>query len=313
MPSTFGYMWAEKGTGDIFQQGVGKNRTNLMKHNHQGHAGKPIYAPLLAKDMNVLQQLEAAKQAMSNETIADLKKAQGVIKGLGKGVNSLRNQKAAFKSQDPNYQKGTTKFDRAVLSPADQQAFDALVAKKKTMKADLDTALKQGQHFAELKTAITETRIYNAQNIGLNSFPATTHKALILGHGQAGSPFLSTEEQGGEIFELHDVASSLKKARMPSDFKDVRLTSCYSADAQKSAAPVHPLPQTSWWNIWSPRAPAQDFADALKSTGFANAEVTGYQGAGMTFPADPHHMRTFNGGATTVRAKSVKHVFKPLT
>lgn len=118
-------------------------------------------------------------------------------------------------------------------------------------------------------------------------------RLYIVGHGGAGLDRIAVD---GKVFSMRDVATTLKTVGVPKDIRDVRLTSCHSADV--SVPPDLQTPDLGTYSrpiVEKTRfigitvgetvrwAPAEHLSDALAEAGFNQAVVTGYHGAGIHF------------------------------
>lgn len=141
-----------------------------------------------------------------------------------------------------------------------------------------DRSQDLGQSFLH---ALRTVRAFHADEFAF----APGQKIYIDGHG---APGVSGIVADGKVFSMHDVATTLKTVGVPKDIRDVRLTSCHSADViapHGQRAPdlsVYSRPIAEGDTVR--QAPAEHLSDALAEAGFNRVVVTGYHGLGM--PSD---------------------------
>jgi hypothetical protein len=105
------------------------------------------------------------------------------------------------------------------------------------------------------------------------------NKLYVVGHGKAGFPYIGGDSQlSGTRLSIKDLAKKFKASGLPTDFEDLRVMWCESADAAPSPSRLFfsraPAPAP---------APAQVMADKLSALGFKNIKVAGYHRLGNTF------------------------------
>ncbi|WP_157379841.1 hypothetical protein [Burkholderia ubonensis] len=109
-----------------------------------------------------------------------------------------------------------------------------------------------------------------------------SQKIYIVGHGSAGSDEIRVDDK---ILTMKDVSQELERIGVPKNIRDVRLTSCYSADSRKiSTLKDENLSDYSekYTEDGSVRkAPAEHLLDEMDEAGFDEVTITGYHGAGV--------------------------------
>ncbi|WP_163835287.1 hypothetical protein [Spartinivicinus ruber] len=107
-------------------------------------------------------------------------------------------------------------------------------------------------------------------------------KIYVQGHGEAASDLISTKNPGSAI-DTSDLASRLKNGGLPLDYKDIRITSCWSADiCQLTSFDKASTGMPSYAEFSDSLKPlAKSVSDAFKHKGFNQLKVTGYHGAGV--------------------------------
>lgn len=135
--------------------------------------------------------------------------------------------------------------------------------------------------------ALHHVPVYCADDFDFKS----NQKIYITGHGTSGSGQLQID---GKMFSMNEVAQNLHKIGVSKDIRDIRLTSCDSADA-KSVNNLKESDLNKYSSSYNEKvtllgftlsekntmAPAQHLAYALHENGFNHATVTGYHGKGI--------------------------------
>ncbi|WP_157683054.1 cycle-inhibiting factor, partial [Burkholderia ubonensis] len=162
----------------------------------------------------------------------------------------------------------------------------------------------------------------NAGGAELGRLRPEHNKMYIIGHGAPGVDVLAADQAGtqGKVTAA-DVAQQLANGGLPRDFRDIRVTACYSADTREPTSFDLPDLQRAAQAELGPtgvsRQPfAQSLSNELFKAGYVAAEVTGYHGAGVVFGEWDYRVRVLideldNRLSPDFRASTVKQVFLP--
>ncbi|MGQ5525141.1 membrane-targeted effector domain-containing toxin [Chitinimonas sp. PSY-7] len=202
--------------------------------------------------------------------------------------------------------------------------------------ADYDEKILQAAAFTHQADVLQQTEIRsNAGGAELGRLRPEHDRIYIIGHGGPGRDILAADRAvtQGRVTAA-DVAQQLATGGLHRDFRDIRATSCYSADTRhptsfsppdlQRAAQAELAPTPSFRNLfglfsWG-QVPRQSFAQSLSSelsrVGYSAVKVTGYHGAGVGFGGQDYNVRRLvdqqgNQSGPDVRASDVKQVFSP--
>ncbi|WP_157380736.1 hypothetical protein [Burkholderia ubonensis] len=107
-------------------------------------------------------------------------------------------------------------------------------------------------------------------------------KIYIVGHGSASSDKIRVDDK---ILTMKDVSQELEKIGVPKNIRDVRLTSCYSADSRKISTlkgeNLSDFCEKFEENGCVRKAPAKHLLDEMGKAEFDEVTITGYHGAGV--------------------------------
>ncbi|MGC3030560.1 hypothetical protein ACPUER_36605 [Burkholderia sp. DN3021] len=116
-------------------------------------------------------------------------------------------------------------------------------------------------------------------------------KIYVTGHGTAGTDVMQVDDK---FFTMKDVSRELASIGVPKNIRDVRLTSCNSADSRKMPAVKDEnlsdyskqfLEKSTLFGLFGServrKAPAEYLLDEMSKAGFDEVTVTGYHGAGI--------------------------------
>ncbi|MBA8734379.1 hypothetical protein [Chromobacterium violaceum] len=256
--------------------------------------GKPLL-PVIVRDDRTREQLQNLKDAKQQDLSAKSRL-------FSDSVDQLRRQYQLSEAQA-----------RQLIGP---ETFD---------KARKDAGILARQADVLRKMEI----LSNRDGAELGKLVPDRDKLYIIGHGGSGMDILAADAavtQGRAT--AADVAAQLAAGGLSTDFRDIRVTACHSADSRdplsfrpvdlsRAAKPVYGR-KTGWLGLFGQRAVlsqpfAQTLSDALRKQGFHQPEVSGYHGAGVTYSAAGHHARRLPGGSAQadVRAADVRRVFTP--
>ncbi|MTC22200.1 hypothetical protein [Providencia sp. wls1938] len=157
-----------------------------------------------------------------------------------------------------------------------------IIRPQKTGLSDDDV----GSHFIY---ALQNVSAYHASNFQFKD----NQKIYVHGHGGAGKNSLQVDNLK---LNMSEVVKALSDMGVPKTVKDIRLTSCYSADTK----PINNIkaPDLGTYsksfikkstflgipiNEETVKAPAAHLLEALNDAGYNNVTVTGYHGAGMYY------------------------------
>lgn len=174
--------------------------------------------------------------------------------------------------------------------------------------------------------ALQNVSTYHASNFQFND----NQKIYVHSHGGAGKNSLQVDHLK---LTMSEVVKTLSDMGVPKTVKDIRLTSCYSADTK----PINNIkdPDLKTYsesfikkstclgiaiNEATVKAPAAHLLDALNDAGYNNVTVTGYHGAGMYYNGNnvpEHSLRstvtpsapTYNKPEDTVKRSTVSEKF----
>ncbi|MFJ4153275.1 RHS repeat-associated core domain-containing protein [Pseudomonas sp. NPDC089752] len=164
----------------------------------------------------------------------------------------------------------------------------------------------------------------NEGGMFLSSLNAGSSKIYLIGHGGPGISGFAADSAGGLATSAVQVADQLVKGRLPTDFEDIRVASCFSADTRPPASfdPVATQEASmparysgpylgSEWDKDGLRQPvAKTLAEQFNKMGFGKMVVSGYHGAELTFSEQPNHVnRLSEVGSATMRRSSVRQRF----
>ncbi|CRY69746.1 putative insecticidal toxin complex [Yersinia pekkanenii] len=110
----------------------------------------------------------------------------------------------------------------------------------------------------------------------LKNLDPSQHKLLLIGHGSAGVPALSNDDEKS-IRTFKELAENFKSSGLPMNFSDIKLTSCHSGDDNIIIGSIIPPGESL------DEAPAQYFANELGKIGYKEVRVYGYRGMGDRF------------------------------
>ncbi|MBN3829908.1 hypothetical protein G3O00_41035 [Burkholderia sp. Ac-20384] len=286
------YSYAFRGDGDIFDQAASQNLPRILKQARDPSARGPI--PVIARDETTYHQLLLAREAHMGELDANFQEANGAVKGIDGLLSQVRKDKAALQKMDPRDPRV-----QADLSTAHAQEDQLLnirpksVAARDTWKAQLDASYL--------------TPIIQPKHSPIKDLDPHNSKLYVLGHGFANGDKLSSTASGDATFSLKDVAKGLKEDGLHPAFESFRMPSCHSADTENRPSFVENPPARTY----SGTAPAQTFANELKSAGFSSPKVTGYQGAGKRVPDGRTAERVTSDNSDVARRSEVAKVFTP--
>ncbi|ETT01149.1 hypothetical protein M5X66_17940 (plasmid) [Providencia sp. PROV188] len=165
-----------------------------------------------------------------------------------------------------------------------------IIRPHKTGRSDDDV----GSHFIY---ALQNVSTYHASNFQFND----NQKIYVHGHGGAGKNSLQVDHLK---LTMNEVVKTLSDMGVPKTVKDIRLTSCYSADTKPINNIKDPdlktysesfIKKSTFLGIAineeTVKAPAAHLLDALNDAGYNNVTVTGYHGAGMYYNGNnfPEH------------------------
>lgn len=192
--------------------------------------------------------------------------------------------------------------------------------------ANFDDAMRVSKHLIRLSELLSNMEVRsNEDGRALFDLTPEMSKLYIVGHGGAGSDILTADSAGAQgIVSVAELAEQLAAGGLNRDFRDFRVTACYSADARKPTS----FQQEELRNAAQGKRPgflglfsrpmvlrrpfSQYLSNALSERGFSHPEVSGYHGAGVTFSKIGHHARrVLNSGLPDVRASEVRQVFTP--
>lgn len=281
-PDKRGTIYAPFAAADLVDQSLGMNSVRHRK-------GKSLY-PVIVSDDVALQKMEQFRAAAA----ADLKSRIDHLSA------SLQSMESTLKS-NPGWTADTM---RNSLNPA---TFDKMLEGMSKLSQDLVVA----NRLQFLNNQTTQA---------LSRLSPDNDKLYIIGHGGAGMDILAADQQMSlGMITAESLAEDLDSGGLDHGFQDIRVTACYSADADKPASfeqseldraadPGRGL--LGWLNPpQSRKAPfAKSLRTALSDKGFSAVPVTGYHGAGVTFASDNGQTRRLPGVADVRRSK-VKRMF----
>ncbi|MGY4730783.1 hypothetical protein [Burkholderia pyrrocinia] len=277
-----------------------------------------MYAPFVSKDV--------IKQSLSKNLVRNLN---------GKSWRPLVAQddvaQAQLQQLKQEYQGSLRNQAMAMLNEIEQLQFGASeeelceflgVENLDDMIRACGEAIRQADLLSNLEV--------RSNKDGLELFDLTPEnsKLYIVGHGGAGLDILAADSAATVKVSVAELAEQLAAGGLNRDFRDFRVTACYSADARaptsfqqeelrNAAAPTQGK-QPGFLGLFRrplvPRQPlAQSLSNALSERGFSQPEVSGYHGIGVIFSKIGHHnMRDIpDSGLPRVRASEVRQMFKP--
>lgn len=316
------YYWAHFGTGDTMSQAIGRNVPRVRSQRADSAKSGPL--SVIARDEQTFNDLTAAKEQIGVEVRRQLKDAVEVFQGGTQAHKKVTDMRRNLKRRlDPNYApkgvllKTRSSFDKSILrtSESDLKLYRALTSAKKSVKSLIVKGAKQKLFFLEKEAAILGTKIRIASAVDMDTLDPKNTKLYVIGHGIAGEAFISPTTSANDCISLSVIASGLADVGLPVTFEDVRLISCYSADAKIPAAfTPGSNPHGGIFGFSQAHAPAQVLSNEMAQHGFEAIRVTGYHGAGIRQPAGLHKLRTLEEKSPTssaVRASTVKKVFTP--
>ncbi|WCH23634.1 hypothetical protein [Aeromonas salmonicida] len=145
------------------------------------------------------------------------------------------------------------------------------------------------------------------------------HKLYVLGHGEPGSDVLSADSEcrHGMVTAMK-VAHLLAEQGLNKGFRDVRVTSCFSADTCVPTSFKEPALYKASQPLFAPNGDvvaepfAQTLSNEMKRVGFEQPRVSGYHGAGLSSIYAEHHQYCLpDTQEPVVRASIVRQVFIP--
>lgn len=215
----------------------------------------------------------------------------------------------------------------AVISELNLEGFELLDFISSDAYNDM---LKLAQNYSFEAEVLQQADIISNEKTGiLGTLKNGESKIYVLGHGAYGSNEISSKrsasEEGYETVSSKDLAEQLSKGGLDKSFTDIRVESCFSADATEpeSFEPEELKLASEPGYIDAPEYPeldgtkvfpfAQSLANDLKSAGFENPEVAGYHGAGKAYSDDPHRHQTLHtDDAPVARSSEVRELFLPV-
>ncbi|MBP2170904.1 RHS repeat-associated protein [Erwinia toletana] len=275
-----GYLYSPLRSSDMVTQALGVNLTRYNK-------GKSLY-PVIVTDTNAL--LEFEKNTLSemfslNERISELRKP-------------IQNIESKLRQFDLLTQERLIEFVTPKIYSETMQQIDRLSNQRNVL--------------SKMKV------ISNNAGKALRKLLSEKDKLYILGHGLSGMDFLGADENLTHgLITSESLAMQLTAGHLPSDFKDIRVIACYSANA---TAPIsfteEELLRTTtvfkertvgWRSLFglltTETAPfALSLSRALKRKGYSQVTVTGYSGAGVTFSQHQYQTRRIQGVANDQRS-----------
>lgn len=283
-PSPTAALYAPFASEDMVMQAAGFNFARLV-------AGKPLY-PLIARSDKECEELETWRHSkieqlteVGNATLQWIKQLQEQLDKCNLTLDEFR------------LQYGAEDFDE--------------IAKN----------IKQLQH---TKDALSRIEILsNPARQKLARLRPGVDKLYLLGHGAPGMNKLSADMLGLSEITAEELASQLAAGGLDPWFDDLRVSTCFSADARlpesfEPGALMHAAQAEVGSNrLWkwlgygaSTVEPfAQSLCNALKRAGFKQAAVSGYHGAGRVFSSDHHYNCLPGTQEADVRASSVRQLF----
>ncbi|WP_199914859.1 OspB [Pseudovibrio sp. Alg231-02] len=215
----------------------------------------------------------------------------------------------------------------AVISELNLEGFELLDFVSSDAYTDL---LKLAQNYSFEADVLQQANIISNEKTGiLGTLKNGENKIYVLGHGANGSNEISSKrsasEEGYETVSSKGLAEQLSKGGLDKSFTDIRVESCYSADATapESFDPEELKLSSEPGFIDAPEDPeldgtkvfpfAQSLANELKSAGFESPEVAGYHGAGKAYSDDTHRYQTLHtDDAPVARSSDVRQIFIPV-
>ncbi|WP_143136225.1 hypothetical protein [Burkholderia ubonensis] len=132
-----------------------------------------------------------------------------------------------------------------------------------------------GSHFAY---ALRNVRAVMADEFEFSP----NQKIYIVGHGSAGSDEIGVDDK---ILTMKDVSQELERIGVPKNIRDVRLTSCSSADSRKISTlkgeNLSYYSEKFSENGYVRKAPAEHLLNEMSKAEFDEVTITGYHGAGV--------------------------------
>jgi hypothetical protein len=291
----FAYLYAFRGDGDMFLMAAGINLPRIRKKDKDRKARGPI--PIIARDDETFTELVKASDKVDAEYS---QKYHQSLQNVGQACNELIQ--AGITPPQPSQQSPISNVD-ALLK---KTPFDTMSPEQR-----LAVARQLVKDSGEMLRAIRETQILNPNTVPLRTLDPQKTKLYVLGHGRAASPVLTSSPSAG-IFSFKELAKQLGVSGLNWEFESLRLVSCDSADTEvRTAFEPDPPPSKGFWR--RRRAPAQILADELSKVGFANPQVTGYQGRGWMVPPGSEGMQYISKSLPLVQARrsTVAKVFTP--
>jgi len=274
--SVNGVMYASFASEDIISQAMGRNLSRDKK-------GKKLY-PLIAANNKDKSEIEASRQ-----------------------------QKISY------FTKKGNQFPQEVqdMQAASKMSVDQI--RKAMGAADYDKAILDGKNF--LRQADIFKRMEILSNEGgkeLTKLKNKKHKLYIIGHGGPGLNMLAADEDCKiGMMDASGLAEQLSNGGLDKKFSDIRAVSCYSADTRdpksfKSkdlAAAAKPDYDSKSPSTVTAEPFAQSLSNALSKVGFANPNVAGYHGGGVTMSSEHHYRRLPGSQQQDIRSSKARERF----
>jgi hypothetical protein len=291
----FAYFYAFRGDGDMFLMAVGINLPRIRKKDIEQTARGPI--SIIPRDDETFTALVAERDK------ARLEYAEEYQQSL-EDADQARKEliQAGITPAQPSEQSPIS----GVAALLDKTPFDTMPPEQR-----LVVARQLANDSRDMLRGIRETQILDPNDVPLRKLDPQKTKLYVMGHGKAGTAFLTSSPSAG-IFSFKELAQQLRVSCLNWKFESLRLVSCDSADTDlRTAFEPDPPPSKGFWR--QRRAPAQILADKLSRVGFANPQVTGYQGRGMMLPSGSTGVQFISGSSPRVEARrsTVATVFTP--
>lgn len=255
---------------------------------HRHLKGKTLY-PLIAADQSVLEKF---KEIHTAEIIK-------LTKQITTGNDKIQLLDTALKNE-PGWNANTLR------NTVSHQTFDTFFTS-----------------FAKLSQQLSVLKRISFSHIRMSQLSPERDKLYVLGHGHAGLDLLAAGETlAQEYITARTLAEQMKRNGLPKTFKDLRITTCYSADSMKpksfspedldKASGIFEGSKEGIRTLFNPlkKSPplAQSISREFHRLGYENIQVTGYHGAGVTFSQDEYRTRRIEGVAD-IRRSLVKCIF----
>lgn len=276
------YSYAHRGDGDIIDMAASQNLPRVRRQEVGLPHRRPV--PVVARDQQVFEQLHQRRDALSSQLRSNMRPVDNNIAKLRGVLTKVREARPE--------------------EPADSETARVLERQQAKIEQAIFQEESTRNQWRQQSEAVESTPILGPEYLPRLHPDA---KLLVLGHGEAGAPYLSSTERATEAFSLRQVAQDLRDRGLPPNFSQFALTSCHSADAESRTKFVEDPSTESTGGI----APAQSLADELAAAGFMEPKVKGYQGKGLRVPNGLHAERVSEDGSEISRRKDVRKEFKP--